>query len=301
MAGIVLLGIALPPVGVALRPFAGEAIFLLLVLAFLRADLSALKRNLTRPGLVLAATGWSMFAVPALASAALLGLGVETRAPELFAALMLQALASPVMSAPAFAALMGLDATLTLAVLILSSALVPFTAPGFAAALGLGVQLSPLALGAKLGLILAGSAFVALLLRRWVSPRQIERRRDEIDGLNIAILYIFVAALTSNFAEQTIAAPLRVAGLTALAFGIYFVLVALTVLLFRRAGTERAFAIAVASSQRNMGLMLAATGGALPELVWLYFAVAQFPIYLAPLMLGPVLRRLVPAGAGARA
>jgi BASS family bile acid:Na+ symporter len=36
------------------------------------------------------------------------------------------------------------------------------------------------------------------------------------------------------------------------------------------------------SAQRNMGLMLAATGGAVPELTWLYFAIAQFPIYLSP-------------------
>jgi hypothetical protein len=44
-------------------------------------------------------------------------------------------------------------------------------------------------------------------------------------------------------------------------------------------------------SQRNMGLMLAALGGALPELTWLYFALSQFPIYLSPQMLKPFLRR----------
>jgi hypothetical protein len=38
------------------------------------------------------------------------------------------------------------------------------------------------------------------------------------------------------------------------------------------------------ASQRNMGLLLAATGGALPDFTWLYFALAQFPVYLsAPL------------------
>jgi hypothetical protein len=35
-------------------------------------------------------------------------------------------------------------------------------------------------------------------------------------------------------------------------------------------------------SQRNMGLMLAATGGLLPDVTWLYFALAQFPIYFSP-------------------
>jgi BASS family bile acid:Na+ symporter len=41
-----------------------------------------------------------------------------------------------------------------------------------------------------------------------------------------------------------------------------------------------------------MGLMLAATGGSLPDFVWLYFALCQFPIYLFPQLLKPVARRL---------
>jgi hypothetical protein len=51
------------------------------------------------------------------------------------------------------------------------------------------------------------------------------------------------------------------------------------------------------ASQRNMGLMLAATGGALPDFTWLYFALAQFPVYLSPLLLTPLARRLK-GGAG---
>ena len=44
---------------------------------------------------------------------------------------------------------------------------------------------------------------------------------------------------------------------------------------------------------RNMGLMLAAAAGAVPELVWLYVALAQFPIYLLPLPFKPLVRRLM--------
>ena len=51
----------------------------------------------------------------------------------------------------------------------------------------------------------------------------------------------------------------------------------------------------LAAGSRNMGLMLAAAGSAVPELTWLYFAVAQFPIYLMPAMLKPLARRLLRA------
>lgn len=57
-------------------------------------------------------------------------------------------------------------------------------------------------------------------------------------------------------------------------------LLLVTSLVFRWAGRENAFALGLVTSQRNLGLMLAATGGAAPPLVWLYIAVSQFPIYL---------------------
>jgi BASS family bile acid:Na+ symporter len=38
--------------------------------------------------------------------------------------------------------------------------------------------------------------------------------------------------------------------------------------------------------------MIAATGGRVPELTWLYIAMAQFPVYLLPHLLKPVLARL---------
>jgi hypothetical protein len=41
-----------------------------------------------------------------------------------------------------------------------------------------------------------------------------------------------------------------------------------------------------------MGLMVAATDGVLPGTTWLYFALCQFPIYLSPQLLKPVVRRL---------
>jgi BASS family bile acid:Na+ symporter len=45
-----------------------------------------------------------------------------------------------------------------------------------------------------------------------------------------------------------------------------------------------------------MGLMVAAAGGAVPELTWLYFAVAQFPIYTLPYLLKPVVHRWISGG-----
>src|SRR3978361_1214453 len=176
IAALVLIGIALPPLGELLKPYVAEAIFLLLVISFMRVDIAALRDHLRRPGIVLAASAWTMIAVPALIGVSCLAAGVDKSSPDLHLALMLQAVASPMMAAPALAALMGLDSTLVLVTLVTSTALVPISAPLFAYAFfGAALTLSPLGLGLKLVAILAGSLAVAAGIRRSVGASAILR------------------------------------------------------------------------------------------------------------------------------
>jgi hypothetical protein len=293
VAALVFIGIALPPIGELLKPFVTEAIFLLLCISFMRVDIGALRDHLRRPGIVLAATAWTTLGVPLIAGAVCLATGLDARSPDLLLALMLQAVASPMMAAPALAALMGLDSTLVLVTLVTSTALVPMSAPLFAYAFfGTALTLSPLGLGLKLVAILAGSLGVAAGIRWSVGASAILRHKGPIDGLNILILFVFVAAVMGNVVGSFWADPLRVIELTMLAFAVFFALLGVTALIFHKTGRERALALGLMVSQRNMGLMLAATDGVLPGTTWLYFALSQFPIYLSPQLLKPIVRRL---------
>jgi BASS family bile acid:Na+ symporter len=293
IAAVVLLAIVVPPVDALLKPYVSEAIFALLCIAFIRVDTAQLRGHLKRPGLVLTATAWTSLVIPALIGAACLAFKADMRAPDLFLGVMLQAIASPMMAAPAFAAVMGLDATLVLTTLVVSTALMPLTAPVFAYVfIGPALTLSPLALGVKLFAILAGSLAVAAVVRYFVKLGTLLRCNDQINGLNILIVFIFVAAVMEDVAARFYAEPLMMIGVTILAFVLSFVILGLTALLFARAGRDRAFVLGLMASQRNMGLMLAATSGALPALTWLYFALAQFPIYLSPLLLTSLARKL---------
>ena len=299
IAALVFLGIALPSLGSLCRPWVTEAIFLLLCLAFMRVDPADLKGHLKRPWLVLGAAAWTMLAMPLCFGLACLAWGLELDSPDLFLALMLQAVASPMMASPAFAALMGLDATLVLVTLVASTVLTPFSAPLFVSwFMGPGQALFPWALGLKSFAILAGSALAGVLLRRLLGPAALERRAREISGLNILLVFVFVAAVMEKVAAQWAAAPRAMLGLTGLAFVVFLAVLGLTMLVMARAGWSRALALGLMAAQRNLGLMLAATGGALPELVWLYFALAQFPIYLSPQLLRPLARRLGGASHG---
>jgi BASS family bile acid:Na+ symporter len=294
IAVVVFIGIAVPSLDALVKPFVPEAIFALLCIAFLRVETAALRARLGRPGLLVAVTAWTMLVIPALVGGAGLAVGLPTRTPDLFLALMLQAVASPMMAAPAFAAVMGLDATLVLVTLVTSSALTPFTAPLFAYIfIGPTLALPPVALGLKLISILGGSALVAIAIRRVVGIAAITRSKDKLDGLNILLVFVFVGAVMEHVAARTLARPLTMLGLAVLAFAICYALLGLTALVLAGAGPERAFALGLMASQRNMGLMVAATGNALPEVAWLYFALCQFPIYLSPQLLKPLARRVL--------
>jgi BASS family bile acid:Na+ symporter len=294
IAALVFIGIAVPPLGELLKPYVTEAVFFLLCISFLRVDLGALRDHLRRPGLVLAATAWTTLAVPAISGAICLVTGLDTRAPDLYLALMLQAVASPMMASPALAAVMGLDSTLVLVTLVTSTALIPITAPLFAYAFfGTALTLSPLGLGLKLVAILAGSLLVASAIRWTAGMAAIGRHVLPIDGLNVLFLLVFVAAVLGNVVGGFLADPVATIELTGLAFAVFFTLLGVTALIFRKAGDGRAMALGLMVSQRNMGLMLAATDGVLPGTTWLYFALSQFPIYLSPQLLKPIVRKLI--------
>ncbi|WBL82142.1 Na+-dependent transporter [Bradyrhizobium xenonodulans] len=293
VAAVVFIAVAMPPLGAVLRPYVTEAILVLLCISFMRVDLAALYSHLRRPALVATATAWTTIGVPLIVGLIVHATGLTSHAPGLSLALMLQSMASPMMASPALAALMGLDATLVLVTLVTSTALVPFTASLFASLfLGDMLSITPSTLGLKLLGILAASLLAATIIRWIFGAAAIQRHKQPIDGFNIIILLVFASAVMGDVASDLMTQPMFTIGLAALSFAIYFTLLAITTLLFRRIGYERALALGLMVSQRNLGLMLAATAGALPPTTWLYFAMTQFPIHLAPYMLTPIARRL---------
>lgn len=296
VAASIFIGIMVPPLAALLKPIFAYALFVLLCLAFLRVDPVEVRAHFARPVIVGAAAAWMMLVTPLMIGLSLIALGIADRLPGLYIAMILQAAAPPVISAPTLAALMGLDAALSLATLVVCTALTPLTAPIFAAIfVGPGMAISPVALGAKLLAMLAGAAIVAALVRRYGGKEWVARQSERIDGLSVVALFFFAVALMDGVLVALLAEPLKMFGLTVLSFALSLGLTALTAFVFARLGAGQALALGLAAGNRNMGLMLAAAGTAVPDLTWLYFAVAQFPIYLTPAMLKPLARRIVTA------
>jgi len=267
----VFVGIALPPLAAILKHVFVEALLALLTLAFLRVDPGSLRDQFRRPGLVVAASLWTLIAVPALICGAAVALGLPVASEALFLALVLQAVAPPIIGGPALAALMGLDAALSLATLIVATASTPLTGPVLAALFaGPALDISPLWLGVKLFAMLGATAIAAYAIRRIKGAAWVAGHSGPIDGLSVIALFVFAIGLMDGVGRHIIAQPLLVGGLTVFVYLLTMVLIVATCLIFRRAGRSSALALGLAVGSRNMGLMVAAAGGIVPELTWLY-------------------------------
>ena len=291
LAVTIFIDMALPALSAYLRPYLGLAVFSLLTLAFLRVDQDAIKSRLKRPALLVAALLWMMLGAPLLTYFLIEYTGLSAMGPDVVLALYISTAAPPVMAAPAFIYLLGLDGTLSLALSVAALIVTPLTAP-FIGSLMLGASL-PLSVGGlamQLSLLLAGAFVLAAILRKIVGQERLMRSSNHIGGLNVLLLLLFAIAAMDGVAASFASRPLFTLAITALTFGLALVQIGLSLALFAPATREDAYAIAHTCGTRNMGLMVAAFGGTLPEFTWLWFAVGQFPIYLLPLFLKPFVR-----------
>ena len=292
LAASVFLGLAVPPLAAYVKPHLGETVFVLLLFSYLRADPRAFERYLRAPKLAIVAALWVMVVTPLLFASAFAASGIVDINPALYFIMVLHIATPPITSSAAFAALMGLDVAFSLVTLIACSALSPITTVAFSY-LFLGSSLfSPIELGLKLFFFFASLALVAYAIRRVAGQEWIERQKEPIDGLNVIAVFIFAVAAMDGVPRYVMADPMFALGLLILVFALTFALVGLSILLFLRAGVDQGLVIGFLASFRNLGVIMAAVGAALPETAWFYFALAQFPIYLMPQIVKPLARRV---------
>lgn len=292
LAASVFLGLAVPPLAAYVKPHLGETVFVLLLFSYLRADPRAFERYLRAPKLAIVAALWVMVVAPLLFASAFAASGIVDINPALYFIMVLHIATPPITSSAAFAALMGLDVAFSLVTLIACSALSPITTVAFSY-LFLGSSLfSPIELGLKLFFFFASSALVAYAIRRIAGQEWIERQKEPIDGLNVIAVFIFAVAAMDGVPRYVMADPMFALGLLIFVFVLTFSLVGLSILLFLRAGIDQGLVIGFLASFRNLGVIMAAVGAALPETAWFYFALAQFPIYLMPQIVKPLARRV---------
>lgn len=291
LAVSIFLGIAVPPLAAYVKPHLGETVFVLLVFSYLRTNPDELRQAVRAPGLAIVGALWAMIAVPLLVGGVLVLVGLPKLAPSLYTIMILHIAIAPIVSSAAFAALMGLDVAFTMVAVIVCNVLSPVTTVAIST-LFLGTALiSPLDLGIKLLVFLLLSGLVAMVIRRIAGQHWIDEQKETIDGLNVISVFIFAIAAMEGVPRHFLADPVAAFGLLGLIVMLAVVLIGLSALVFVRAGLGVGMIIGLLSAFRNLGTIMAAIGTTLPDQAWFYFALAQFPIYLFPALLKPLVRR----------
>jgi BASS family bile acid:Na+ symporter len=281
LAGGILVGIVVPPLAAVMAPLLVPSIVLLLTVALIRLDGREILALLRRPAASAAIVVWMLIVSPVLMTGAV---ALIDPAPKLGTAMVLSAACPPIMSAIAFAFMVGLDAALATIVVFASIFLVPFTLPPLALLLlGLKLDIDLLTFMARLAAITGGSLVLAIAIRAAVARAAIEHRREMLDGIAVVGLLVFAVAIMDGVGAAALARPGYVAATLVTAIAANAALQIAGFFAFAWMARRRALAVAMASGNRNMGLLLAALGAAAEFDVALYLALGQIPVYLVPL------------------
>ena len=299
MAAGVLVGLAVPPLAALAQPLLVPTLLIPLTLALLRMDWSAIGAWRHRPGAIALLVAWILGVSPLLVwavASALVPLGFP---PPLREALVLMAASSPIVSSVAIALIVGLDASLAIVAVLVTTALVPLTLPPIAGALvGTTLDIGLAAFMLRLAL-LVGSAFAAAALIRLVVPRErLHAMRTTLDGITVVNLVAFAVAIMHGVTAYAIERPLYVLTALVAAYAFNLLLQAAGYVAFRALDRRAALTAAFVTGNCNMGLVLVVLQGRAPFDVTLFFAVAQIPMYTLPALLAPHYRRLLAPARG---
>lgn len=289
----IFLGLALPQFSQAARPLLPVTIFCFTTVVFLRADFSIIAGLIRRPAKLIMACLWLVAGPALLIGGALLLIGREALDPGLILGLAIMGAAPPIMSSPAVAILYGFEPSLIIAAVVITTVASPVVAPVVVELLaGAAVPLDRWELTLRLVLFVGGGMVVAATLRRWLGVKRIQAMKANLDGFGVLMYFIFAIAAMDGVTRAALANPAQVAGFLVVAFAVSAAGLGLSMLALRPFRISERFMIGYGTGQRNMGLLVAALGAGVPPTTFLYFALAQFPIYLLPWLLRSTAARI---------
>lgn len=294
MAASVFAALILPGVARFLNPLLTPAVWGLLFLAMVRLDWQQVRVNLKRWRVGMVATLWILVVSPVLMWACV---GQTGLAPGLAAALVLMTASAPLNSTPALAMMIGLNGALALVAMVIATFLLPITLPVVAfELLGIDLDISAWEMAARLTAMLASAFAASLLCRRGIGLVRIEAWKIRADGCVVILMAIFAAAIMDGVADAALADPQRIVLITVLSFIVNALLQMAGFFLFKGIGWRDALTLGFVGGNRNMGLILAVLPAGVDPDIMLYFALAQFPMYVYPALLKPLVRRWAEPG-----
>ncbi len=290
MASSVFVALVVPGLASLLNPLLTSAVWGLLFLAMVRLDWRAVKNSLRRWRAGAACLLWMLILSPAL----MWGFVSQVElAPGIAAALVLMAASAPLNSVPALVMMMGLNGALALVAMVAATFILPITMPVIALQL-LDIQLDMSAweMAGRLSAMLFSALMASILCRRLLGTDRISQWKMRADGVVVILMAVFAVAIMDGVTAVLLENPTRIVGIALLGFAANAVLQLIGYGLFRSLGWRDALTFGFIGGNRNMGLILAVLPAGIDPDITLYFALGQFPMYVYPAVLKPLVQRL---------
>lgn len=284
------LGVLLPDLAAATRPWLLLLSILTMLLALLRVEPAAFGAVLRKPKAALLILGWVSFGVPLLVWL-LLSPVFPAGSPWLSAAVLIGA--SPaLMSAAAFALLLGADAALLTVVALPSNAFAPIWLPTVASLLGVGAQVEPWAMAERLAFLVGSSFIGAALVTRFAGRERLRAVAPAIDAWLVLFVSVSAIPCMDGVGLALRERPLDFLAMLCFALALNLLLQMLGYMVFRRAAIRTALSAGLVSGTRNNVLLLAAIGPPGESDLGLLIAAAQLTLFMTPILTAPVYHRL---------
>lgn len=291
LIGGLVAGVGLPALAQAMQPLILPLIVVSLFLATLRVDPVA---AFPRGAALWRSVGFTLMlqsALPLAMIAVLWGLGgLES---PIAIGVVLTLAGAPITGSPGLTILSGADPAPALRQMVLGTALLPLTVlPVFWLMPVFGAPLAVIGAAAKLLAMIALAGGAALLVRRWLPGLREPQGRLVIDGLITLVMAVVVIGLMSAVGPALLTGDPRLWRVMATVFFLNFGLQIAVFMLLQEGGRNRnAAPMAIVAGNRNLALFL---GVVPPETVvplLLFVGCYQVPMYLTPMLIGPLVRR----------
>lgn len=279
------VGLAAPGLAEHLRPWIGTLVAMLLCVTSIRVGARSAFGNLQDLWPTLARIAVLQTFLPLATAAVLIGIGLAVHPLAMAVVLMLAA--PSLTGAPNFAIMMGRDPAPGMRLLVLGTALFPFTA--FPVLLLLdpteGGTLAALSLSLGLLAAILGAAGLGFALRAFVPRLGQPQAMEALDGVATLLLAVVVVGLMSAVGPLLRSDPLELLKWLGFAFLINAVLLVATLQISRWTKLTMRLATAIYAGNRNIALFLIALPDAVAAPLLIFVGCYQVPMYLTPILL----------------
>jgi hypothetical protein len=281
-----IVGVALPGLADAMRPWIGEMVAGLLFLAALRVGPRQAVGALGELGASIGLAGLFQLGFPLAAIALFWALGSSGTALATFFVLMLAA--PPVTGSPNLAIMTGNDPAPALRQLVIGTALLPLTVvPVFWMTPAFGEASAVLSAAGGLMALIAVATALAFLIRSSLLREPSTTAVLSIDGLSAIAMAIVVIGLMSAVGPALRETPLRFAAILALVCAVNFAIQIVVTSIARLRGFDAsATAAGIVAGNRNIALFLTVLPAETVDPILLLIGCFQIPMYVTPAVLG---------------